>query len=98
MARASVVMGFKRRRAVQLRQPRHVGVIVAAPAFFWRLIFVFARSKGRSGLLWGLLACFLPGITIIILLLVPPVSRDQRDGCYPPCSSTLKSSRMAVSS
>ncbi|MCX6363642.1 MAG: hypothetical protein NTW58_05655 [Actinobacteria bacterium] len=65
-----------------------VGVIVAALSFFWWLVFVFAwliflsitiaiaRSKGRSGLLWGLLACFLPGITIIILLLIPPVSRS----------------------
>jgi hypothetical protein len=64
-----------------------VGILVAALAFFWWLIFVFlwviflsitiaiARSKGRSGLLWGILACFLPGITIIVLLLIPPVSR-----------------------
>jgi hypothetical protein len=64
-----------------------VGVLVATLAFFWWLIFVFlwviflsitiaiARSKGRSGLLWGILACFLPGITIIVLLLIPPVSR-----------------------
>ena len=61
-----------------------VAVIVAALAFFWWLIFVFAwavflvitvtiaRSKGRSGLLWGILACFLPLITIIIVLLMPP--------------------------
>lgn len=68
-----------------------VGVVVAALAFFWWLIFVFAwvififftvalaRSKGRSGLLWGILACFLPVITIIVLLLVPPVSRNYQD-------------------
>ena len=65
-----------------------LGVIVAAMGFFWWMILVFAwfiflsvtiaiaRSKGRSGLLWGILACFLPGITIIVLLLVPPVSRS----------------------
>lgn len=60
-----------------------VGVIVAALAFFWWLVFVLlwaiflfftvaiARSKRRSGLLWGILACFIPGITIIVLLLMP---------------------------
>ena len=60
-----------------------VAVVVAALAFFWWLIFVvawlvfifitvtLARSKGRSGLLWGILACFLPLITIIVLLLIP---------------------------
>ena len=60
-----------------------VGVIVAALAFFWWLIFVLAwavflvftvtlaRAKGRSALLWGLLACFFPVIAIIILLLMP---------------------------
>ena len=60
-----------------------VAVTVAALAFFWWLIFVvawavflfitiaIARSKGRSGLLWGILACFLPLITIIVLLLIP---------------------------
>ena len=57
---------------------------VAALAFFWWFIFVLAwavflfftvviaRSKGRSGLLWGILACFLPLITIIVLVLLPP--------------------------
>jgi hypothetical protein len=30
-----------------------------------------ARSKGHGPLLWGLLACILPGITVIILLLLP---------------------------
>jgi hypothetical protein len=61
-----------------------VAAIVAALAFFWWLIFVFAwfiflvvtitiaRSKGRSALFWGILACFLPLITIIIVLLLPP--------------------------
>ena len=60
-----------------------VAATVAVLAFLWWLIiivawFVFlsltiaiARSKGRSGLLWGLLACFFPLITIIVLLLIP---------------------------
>jgi hypothetical protein len=30
-----------------------------------------ARSKGHSPLLWGLLAIFLPVITLIIVLLLP---------------------------
>jgi hypothetical protein len=63
-------------------------IVVAAFAFFWWLIIVFAwavflfititiaRSKGRSGLLWGILACFFPLITIIILLLLPDRSHD----------------------
>lgn len=58
--------------------------MIAALAFFWWLIFValwivflsltmqIARSKGHSPFLWGLLACILPGITVIILLLLPP--------------------------
>ena len=58
-------------------------VTVAALAFFWWLIFVvawviflsitiaIARAKGRSALLWGILACFLPLITVIVLLLIP---------------------------
>ncbi|HUK76136.1 MAG TPA: hypothetical protein VL117_00895 [Thermoleophilia bacterium] len=57
---------------------------VAAFAFFWWIIFVvawavflfititIARAKGRSALLWGILACFFPLITIIIVLLLPP--------------------------
>jgi hypothetical protein len=64
-----------------------VGAIVGALAFFWWLIFVFAwfvfifltvsiaRSKGHSGLLWGILACFFPLITIIIVLLLPNRAR-----------------------
>ncbi len=58
--------------------------MIAALAFFWWLIFValwivfltltmqIARSKGHSPLLWGLLACILPGITVIVVLLLPP--------------------------
>jgi len=57
---------------------------VAALAFFWWIIFVLAwavflfitvtiaLAKGRSAILWGILACFLPLITIIVLLLLPP--------------------------
>jgi hypothetical protein len=65
-----------------------VAVIVAALELFWWLIFVcawllfllatvtIARTKGRSGLLWGILACFFPLITIIILLVIPSRSTD----------------------
>jgi hypothetical protein len=65
-----------------------VAVIVAALEFFWWLLFVvawllflsitiaIARSKGRNALLWGLLACFFPLITIIIVLLLPARARD----------------------
>jgi hypothetical protein len=64
-----------------------VAAVVAALSFFWWLVFVvawvvfifftitIARSKGRSALLWGILACFFPLITIIVLLLLPP-ARD----------------------
>ena len=60
-----------------------VGVTVAVLGFIWWLIFVLAwavflvftvtlaRSKRRSGLFWGLLACFFPVIAIIVLLLMP---------------------------
>lgn len=52
---------------------------------WWTLAFVFwvifltltmtiARSKGHSPLLWGLLAVFLPLISVIIVLLLPPRS------------------------
>jgi hypothetical protein len=66
----------------------HVTVhMIAALSFFWWLIFVFfwvifiwltmsiARSKGYSPLLWGLLACILPLITVIILLVLPARSQ-----------------------
>lgn len=64
-----------------------VAATVAALAFFWWVIFVLAwavflfitvtiaLSKGRSGLLWGIIACFLPLITIIIVLMLPARSR-----------------------
>ena len=56
-------------------------------AWFWWLIVVFlwvifiyftfalAASKGRSPLLWVILAIFFPLITIIILLVLPPTDR-----------------------
>jgi len=65
-----------------------VAATVAVLAFLWWLliffawvIFIFftitiARSKGRSGLLWGILACFFPLITIIVLLLIPARTRN----------------------
>jgi hypothetical protein len=66
----------------------HVTVhMIAALSFFWWLIFVFfwvifiwltmsiARNKGYSPLLWGLLACILPLITVIILLVLPARSQ-----------------------
>jgi hypothetical protein len=44
-------------------------------ALFWVIFLTFtmsvARSKGRSPLLWGLLAVFFPLITLIIVLLLP---------------------------
>jgi hypothetical protein len=57
---------------------------VAVLGFLWWtigfiawVVFLFititiARSKGRSAILWGILACFFPLITIIVLLLIPP--------------------------
>ena len=65
-----------------------LAVVFAAMSFFWWLIFVaawvifivftvtVARMKGRSGLIWGILACFFPLITIIVLLLLPDRSGD----------------------
>ncbi len=44
-------------------------------ALSWVIFLTFtmsvARSKGHSPLLWGLLAVFLPGITLIVVLLLP---------------------------
>ena len=50
-------------------------VIVVAWVMFLTVTMAIARSKGRSPLLWGLLAIFLPLITVIILLLIPDRSR-----------------------
>jgi hypothetical protein len=46
-------------------------IIVAFWVIFLTLTMSIARSKGHSPLLWGLLAVFLPGITLIIVLLLP---------------------------
>ena len=47
--------------------------------FLWVLFiyftFLLAASKGRSPLLWVILAVFFPLITIIILLIIPSKSR-----------------------
>jgi hypothetical protein len=44
---------------------------VALWVIFLSVTMSIARSKGHSALLWGLLAVFLPGITLIIVLLLP---------------------------
>lgn len=66
-----------------------LGVVVAA-TFWWFLwwvigivlwaVFIYftytlAVSKGRSPLLWVILAVFFPLITIIVLLLIPAQTR-----------------------
>ncbi len=42
---------------------------------FMYVTFMLAVSKGRSPFLWVILAIFLPLITIIILLILPPKQR-----------------------
>jgi hypothetical protein len=46
---------------------------------FWMLFlyltFMLAVRKGRSPFLWVILAIFLPLITVIILLVIPPKDR-----------------------
>jgi len=65
-----------------------LGLVVASTfwTFFWWVIavvlwaifiyftFVLAASKGRSPLLWVILAIFFPLITIIVLLILPAKS------------------------
>ena len=51
-------------------------IFVCAWLVFPFITITIARSKGRGAPLWGLLACFLPGITIIVLLLLSSRSRD----------------------
>ena len=67
-----------------------LGVVVAATlwTFLWWIIgivlwalfiyftFMIAASKGRSPLLWVILAIFFPLITIIVLLVLPPKDRS----------------------
>jgi hypothetical protein len=43
---------------------------------FIYLTFLLAASKGRSPILWVILAVFFPLITIIILLIIPAKSRS----------------------
>jgi hypothetical protein len=47
---------------------------------FWMvfiyLTFLLAASKGRSPILWVILAVFFPLITIIILLIIPSKSKS----------------------
>lgn len=45
-------------------------------AIFIYFTFVLAASKGRSPLLWVILAIFFPLITIIVLLILPAKSRS----------------------
>jgi Na+-translocating ferredoxin:NAD+ oxidoreductase RnfA subunit len=67
-----------------------LGVLVAATlwmwlwwivgVFLWALFIYFtymiAASKGRSPLLWVVLAIFFPLITIIVLLIIPAKPRQ----------------------
>jgi hypothetical protein len=66
-----------------------LGLLVAATfwTFLWWILgvvlwvifiyftFLLAASKGRSPLLWVILAIFFPLITIIVLLVIPAKSR-----------------------
>jgi hypothetical protein len=66
-----------------------LGLLVAATfwMYLWWIIgvvlwvvfiyftFLLAASKGRSPLLWVILAIFFPLITIIVLLVIPAKSR-----------------------
>ncbi len=47
-------------------------IIFAFWVMFMYFTFMLAASKGRSPILWCILAIFLPLITVIILLLLPP--------------------------
>ena len=50
-------------------------IAVVLWVIFIYFTFVLAASKGRSPFLWVILALFLPLITIIILLILPPKDR-----------------------
>ena len=66
-----------------------LGLVVAATfwTFLWWILgivlwavfiyftFLLAASKGRSPLLWVILAIFFPLITIIVLLVIPSKAR-----------------------
>jgi hypothetical protein len=51
-------------------------IAVVLWALFIYFTFMLAASKGRSPLLWVVLAIFFPLITIIILLILPPKPRQ----------------------
>jgi Na+-translocating ferredoxin:NAD+ oxidoreductase RnfA subunit len=50
-------------------------IIVTLWVVFVYFTFMLAASKGRSPLLWVILAIFFPLITIVILLVLPPTDR-----------------------
>ena len=50
-------------------------IMVTLWVLFVYFTFMLAASKGRSPLLWVILAVFFPLITIIILLVLPPTDR-----------------------
>ena len=50
-------------------------IAVVVWVLFIYFTFLLAASKGRSPLLWVVLAIFFPLITIIILLIIPSKSR-----------------------
>ena len=50
-------------------------IIVILWVLFIYFTFMLAASKGRSPILWVILAIFFPLITIIILLVLPPTDR-----------------------
>jgi ABC-type multidrug transport system permease subunit len=50
-------------------------IIFALWVVFLTFTMQVARSKGQSPLLWGLLACFLPLISLIVVLLLPARSQ-----------------------
>ena len=49
-----------------------IGLAVLAEAAFFAFSFWLARSRHRSGLLWGLIALFLGPVALIVLALMPP--------------------------
>jgi Na+-translocating ferredoxin:NAD+ oxidoreductase RnfA subunit len=53
-------------------------IIVAVWVMFIYFTFALAASKGRSPFLWIILAIFLPLITVILLLILPPRPGTQR--------------------
>jgi hypothetical protein len=50
-----------------------IGIVLWAAFIYFT--FMLAASKGRSPLLWVILAIFFPLITIIILLIIPSKAR-----------------------